>query len=669
MTPATTRGLQRGLLVLVAGVIAAVAWSIRKPAPSPSVSLPPEAATGAAGTSVGELVLRRFKGEHEGFVLKAKKTLSQEGAETRFQGVDVEVHYVARGEPGTAHITADECRYTPAGERAVFQGAVRVVTEDGFELESESLLYRGDKGLVKTADAVRFKRKNVSGTSTGMEYRAEGGEARLLADAFVRIAAESGPATEIRSERAAAGRDEAILRFEENVRVVQGDDTLTAGKLAVNLNPELTAAYRAVASGDAVLRTSGTTPLPGAKGTPQARGPRVLKGGRLDVWFRDDHSLKEATAAPDAELVLMPGPREARETRRVKARVLAFRFDEQGRLAEMQARKDALATVEPLHGPKEQVRSVSAGNLVAQLDPETGEARTIDFETRVVFKDGTRSARARNARFEGARDTLVLTGNPQLSDTADGSVLKANTIEIVSNTGDVAARDQVRHTRPARTSGGGGGFLSSDTAPTVIVADRFDYASKTKRAVYESGALLRSGKDEVRAQTLVLEETAPENRRMTASGDVVSLLHNRPKEPIDKPPAPIEGRAAQMVYEEALRQIVYEGEVTLRQGDIKTKSPKATVTLAGDGRSVQTLVAGEPVEVEQGVRRATGTRGTYTPENETMVLVGEKVTLKDPGQQLEGRTLTFHVGDDRILVDGQEQVRTEAVIRRQPKSP
>ena len=669
MTPATTRGLQRGLLVLVAGVIAAVAWSIRKPAPLPSVSLPPEAAAGAAGTSVGELVLRRFKGEHEGFVLKAKKTLSQEGAETRFQGVDVEVHYVARGEPGTAHITADECRYTPAGERAVFQGAVRVVTEDGFELESESLLYRGDKGLVKTADAVRFKRKNVSGTSTGMEYRAEGGEARLLADAFVRIAAESGPATEIRSERAAAGRDEAILRFEENVRVVQGDDTLTAGKLAVNLNPELTAAYRAVASGDAVLRTSGTTPLPGAKGTPQARGPRVLKGGRLDVWFRDDHSLKEATAAPDAELVLMPGPREARETRRVKARVLAFRFDEQGRLAEMQARKDALATVEPLRGPKEQVRSVSAGNLVAQLDPETGEARTIDFETRVVFKDGTRSARARNARFEGARDTLVLTGNPQLSDTADGSVLKAKTIEIVSNTGDVAARDQVRHTRPARTSGGGGGFLSSDTAPTVIVADRFDYASKTKRAVYESGALLRSGKDEVRAQTLVLEETAPENRRMTASGDVVSLLHNRPKEPIDKPPAPIEGRAAQMVYEEALRQIVYEGEVTLRQGDIKTKSPKATVTLAGDGRSVQTLVAGEPVEVEQGVRRATGTRGTYTPENETMVLVGEKVTLKDPGQQLEGRTLTFHVGDDRILVDGQEQVRTEAVIRRQPKSP
>jgi hypothetical protein len=52
-----------------------------------------------------------------------------------------------------------------------------------------------------------------------------------------------------------------------------------------------------------------------------------------------------------------------------------------------------------------------------------------------------------------------------------------------------------------------------------------------------------------------------------------------------------------------------------------------------------------------------------------VVLVGEKVVLKDPGQQVEGRTLTFHVGDDTILVDGQEQVRTEAVIRRVPKTP
>jgi lipopolysaccharide transport protein LptA len=124
-----------------------------------------------------------------------------------------------------------------------------------------------------------------------------------------------------------------------------------------------------------------------------------------------------------------------------------------------------------------------------------------------------------------------------------------------------------------------------------------------------------------------------------------------------------------MVYEESRREIVYTGEVAISQGDIRTRSPKATLTLSASGDDLETLVAGEPVEIEQGERRASGARATYTPGNERVVLVGEKVVLKDPGQQVEGRTLTFHVGDDTILVDGQEQVRTEAVIRRVPKTP
>jgi LPS export ABC transporter protein LptC len=559
MTPATTRFLRRGLLALVAVVIAAVAWSIRKPAPPPAASLPKDASTGASGTSVGELVLRRFKGENEGFVLRAKKMLSQEGGEARFQGVDVELHYLARGEAGKAHITADECRYTSAPERAFFQGSVHVITEDGFELESDSLIYRGDKGLVKTADPVRFKRNEISGTSTGMEYRAEGGNVDLLADAFVRIEAATGPATEIRSERASGSREEAILRFNGDVRVVQGDDTLKAQRLTVNLNPELTAAYRAVAVEDVELRTSGTAPLPGVTGPSKARGPRLLKANRLDVWFRDDHSLKEATASPDADLLVMPGPHEPKENRRIKARVLAFTFDEQGRLEELHAQKDALATTEPLRGSNTQARSAAAGDLLARIDPETGEARQIDFRERVEFKEGGRVARGGNARFEGARDTLVLTQNPELSDDSDGTLLKAQTIEIVHTTGDIAARDQVRHTRRAQpTPKGQGDFLSSGTAPTVVVADSMNYTAATRSARYEGRALLRSGKDEVRAQTLVLEEPAPERRRMTATVGVVSLFHPKPKEPDLKPPAPVEGRAARMVYEEVRREIVYE---------------------------------------------------------------------------------------------------------------
>ena len=102
----------------------------------------------------------------------------------------------------------------------------------------------------------------------------------------------------------------------------------------------------------------------------------------------------------------------------------------------------------------------------------------------------------------------------------------------------------------------------------------------------------------------------------------------------------------------------------IRQGDILTKSPEAIVLLTADGAGMEKLLAGAPVEVRQGARRATGERGTYTPKDETFVLVGEKVVLQEADRRLEGRVLTFQSGSDRIRVDGREEVRSEAVLKR-----
>jgi lipopolysaccharide transport protein LptA len=124
-----------------------------------------------------------------------------------------------------------------------------------------------------------------------------------------------------------------------------------------------------------------------------------------------------------------------------------------------------------------------------------------------------------------------------------------------------------------------------------------------------------------------------------------------------------------MLYEEAKSTVVYKGDVHIRQGDVTTRSPEATAFLDADGSRVERVVAGEPVEVQQGQRHASGTRGTYTPENETMVLEGDKVVLEDPKQRVQGRSLTFHAGDDTILVDGREVERTESVFRREPQRP
>jgi lipopolysaccharide transport protein LptA len=201
--------------------------------------------------------------------------------------------------------------------------------------------------------------------------------------------------------------------------------------------------------------------------------------------------------------------------------------------------------------------------------------------------------------------------------------------------------------------------------PAVLLCREFEYDPATRTARYRENALLRSGRDEVRAPTIVLEDDAAgARRRLTASGGTTSVLHPRAQKGAAKEPAAVEARSREMVYEEAANRIVYTGDVEIRQGDILTRSPEAVVTLTKDGGAVDRLLAGEPVEVQQGARRATGERGTYTPADETLVLVGEKVVLQDVDRRLEGRILTFQVGSDRIRVDGREEVRTEAVFRR-----
>jgi lipopolysaccharide transport protein LptA len=181
---------------------------------------------------------------------------------------------------------------------------------------------------------------------------------------------------------------------------------------------------------------------------------------------------------------------------------------------------------------------------------------------------------------------------------------------------------------------------------------------------------MRSGLDEIRAPLIVLKEPVPDRRTLAASDGVASLLHPRPGPDATKEPVPVEARSRELLYEEWTNRIVYTGDVEIRQGDIHTKSPQAVVTLSADGQAVERLVAGEPVEVNQGLRHATGRQGTYTPQNETFVLVGDKVAMEDADRHVEGRVLIFQVGNDRIRVDGQEEVRTEAVFKRkEPPKP
>lgn len=666
MTPRTTRLIRGGLLAGMAVLAAVVTRSLASRSVRPAVDPAPEASESptTATRMEGFTHFRMEMGETK-FSVKAKSYTGKEDEEMHLQGVEVQFTYMARGKEGRSTITADESLYTPTLQKAVFRGNVHVITEDGFELDTQSLVYRGDKNLSRTEDPVRFRRKDLSGTATGAVYDAAARKLELLADVVMKLQDPDNTPMDIKSARAVFEREEGLLRFIDDVEVVQGSDRLTAGRLLVNIAPDTQAIYRAQAVDEVNLWMGGGDLAQGiAVGGSAGRGPRHLTGKKLDLWFRPDRTLQEATAGPDAVLTMRPGKGDPPEKRVLKARFLAFGFDERGKLSELRGQKDSSFVAEPIPPAKGSTRTLNCQSFIARVDPATGEPALIEFTKDVVFTEGTQRATAEKAYLDGAKNALFLQEGPALTDSAQGSRLTAKVIQLATKSGDVEAHDDVRHMldKPGAT----GGLLGGKGA-TLLAADRFEYKSATKIAHYRQSALLRTGKDEIRGDEIRLHELPGGKRRLEAAGSVVSRMHPAAEKDGGKAPATVEARAKEMVYEEGKNEIVYTGDVTIKQGDIQTTSPKATIKLVEGGNSIDTLVAGEPVEVQQGIRRATGARATYTPRTEMMLLVGEKVVLKDPSQELEGRSLTFHVGDARILVDGREQVRTQLIIRDKPK--
>jgi lipopolysaccharide transport protein LptA len=672
--PPATRVLRRILLGVVVVVAVAVAWTFRRPsAPKPMGE--PLAGAPGEGTTIGDMAFSRFEGGTEKLNVKARDSRQVEGGAWRYEGVEVTFPFVARGEESSATITSDECLYDPDREEALFSGNVHVVTDDGFELTTESLEYSGREGRIRSAVDVQFAQGTSSGRSRGAVYLATSDVLVLKSQVFLRFEDEEGRPTEIESGRAQGSRQTRILSFGLGVEVRQGARVLRSRRLQLILDHELEHIQRAAAIKDVELRTRGGGEVAGVDLPPG--GERLLRARRLNMDFRPGGDLQQAIAVNDAVLEIRPGPGDPPEVRRITGHQIQFNFDREGRLDRVQGRTGArrrdpegrkvALTSEPVPSGAGVPRRVECRSFRWDLDPATGDLRTARFRDEVVFSEPGRKAWAEQAVYEEAAQKLRLSGGaPRIQDEEDGSELQAQQIEVATDTRGIVARGGVTHSirRGGATTEGG---MLAGSEPAVLVCRRFEYDPERRKAWYRENALLRSGKDEVRAPLIVMEDAAPGQRRLHASEGVVSLLHPRPSSPEEaaeakEPPAPVTTRSEEMVYEEAGGRVLYTGDVEIRQGDIVTRSPEAVVTLTEGGDAVEKIVAGEPVEVRQGARHAKGQTGTYTPANETMVLVGDEVVLRDVDRSVRGRVLTFQVGEDRIRVDGQEGVRTEAIF-------
>ncbi len=667
MTRKTLWAIRLLMIAIVVVVAVVVRLSLgRKPGAAGPPSSAPAASPAATppgdgkNTWLSHFDYKRFDADGRGIAIKAATYLGQEHEEVRLRQTEVDFTYMAKGVPGTTHVVADEAVMTPKISKGVFQDNVVVTTREGFELRTDMLIYRGDKGIARTEAPVSFKRKDVSGSSRGLLYNAEAGTVEFLAEAFLRIDDENVGPTEIRSARASLDRERAVLKFEDRVTMSHGAEQLQCKTLIVGYSEVDLAINRFQAIDDVRLTVSGATVLPGTATPLMGKGSRTISARRLFALFRPDKTLQEVTAVDDAQVVFHPPAGEKSETIVLKGGNLGFVFDQKGQLTELQGAKGASFISRPPAGTGFKVDSQ---RLLIRVDPPTGSMKSIQFDKDVVLERGEQKGTAGRARFDAARKSLELLNGPRLVDSGDGSELAANAITLGTTTEDLTARNNVRQTiQPGK--GRSGPFGSQ--APTVITTAALEYDGAKRLATYRGGVLLRSGNDEVRARQIAVRDAGAGERFLQASGAVAATMATgegtKEAKAVDNPTA-VESRSETLEYDEAKATLRYGGDVTLLVGELRTRSPRAEVLLGEDGRTVKELRAGEPVDAYHEKRQAKGEKLVYLPAEKSVSMSGKHVSFKDLEREMQGKSLTFFLGDDRIIVDGRERGRTETLIR------
>jgi lipopolysaccharide export system protein LptA len=419
------------------------------------------------------------------------------------------------------------------------------------------------------------------------------------------------------------------------------------------------------------------------RGDGEGEAGRQFAGDSLDLIFAADSTLTGVTGRGDVRVELPQGADTPART--VNAQVFEA-AGEPGKGLTSGRFSDGVQYAERAAG-QQPSRTARAATLQIGL---AGDAVTRAlFNGGVRFQEGDLAASGREAEYDPQKGTLRVSGadagaSPRVADaqiqieaasiaiTLTGPrMLATGTVKTILQPNRPAAGTQAAADGDGRLPG----LLQQGTAVNVN-ANELDYVGGAGRATYSGNATLWQGETAIRADVLTLDRMRGD---LTASGAARSNIVFDTGVSI--------GRAPEVRYEDARRLITYgpvapaaPGAIApTTRGAIAPVSPTAVAQLSGPqgdlrGTRIEVLLAKDESRVERleaytGVnvrldtRSASGDRLTYHAADERYVMTGiatVPVKIVEECRETIGRTVTFFKTADRIIVDGNEEVRTRS---------
>ena len=678
--------------VVAIGVIAIVAYTMRPRetvAPPPAIEkLPPE----ITGLTIGGNVIQ-LKEASKDLEIKFEKQATTRDRENKLYGVTARVNN--RG--GRSYvITGDEAQIGKDESSFVVKGNVKMETDDGLVANSREATYTDVDKMVRAAGPVTFSRGRMTGSGTGFLFDEQRDTLIILENADVHFAAEGkeGP-MDVKAGGFTYARKDRYMRFERTMHMDRAGQLIDADDGTVRLYPdrdetdliELRGNSRVTGGGqmgalqsmsardinlsygddgrtleNAVLAGTGVIDVV-PKGS---RANQRLASDYMEIGLQPDGSVR-TLAARGGVTVTLPATKEV-GARTIRSNTLNAVGEPQG-IREMNFReaveyREAATTAHPL-------RVAKAPILDATLEPATGELVDARFVEKFEFTEGDMRATSENAVYKVGQGTMSLAGiklTPHIENAA--LTIDADAIEVTLDPLKVAATGNVRSTMLSASARKSGGELRrdatatkrpgllGDTEPVQIVAAKLTYDETSKRADYSGQAKLMQGETRIDGDTLTLDEAKGD---LIANGKVTTTLviEEKDKKADAKQKATI-GRAASFNYSDQTRTATYTTTAQLDGDQGNLRADKIEMKLAKAENTLDGLEAKGQITALVDRRTVTGLHLTYSPAEDKYVVNGAPVKMVDADcQETSGRMLTFWKASERVIVDGNDEVRTQ----------
>jgi lipopolysaccharide export system protein LptA len=450
------------------------------------------------------------------------------------------------------------------------------------------------------------------------------------------------------SQPAEASAGRVTLRFsgEQVLRAIHAEDGVRLAQQKSSNEAEFVAASAASKNGK-----------PNSQDTE-------LTAPAMDFTVKNGRQLQLVeTAGPPQIVIAQPALHQKTV---VTAAKFTFGFSPENRLASLHGAPDA-KIVTSADGQPDRVSTSQSMDVAFR---PAGGVNSITQTGSVVYADGTRKAWGQRATYSATDQILTLSGSPRVAD--GGMNTTAQSIRMDRTTGDAVAEGDVKSTYSELKAQPDGALLASSD-PIHVTSRTLTARRAPAVAIYSGNARLWQGANVVQSPSIQFDR---EHRSLIAQGTaeqpVSTVLVQMEK---SGKATPVAVTSPRLAYSDAERQIVLDGGVTAKGGDVSMTSRKMNVFLRSraqtsgekDGAApgqIDHIVADGGVTITQPSRRATGERLEYFASDDKFILTGGSPSIFDAERgKITGDSLTFFRRDDRVLVEGRETSPTTTRTR------